>query len=248
MSHIRDALPPHRPNLRVDVFTLFPSMFVGPLTESIIQRAQENGLLAIHVHDFRQWATDRHRTVDDTPYGGGAGMVIKAPPLIAAVEAVLGTEAAETKTVLLSASGRLFTQAIAHELASSRRLALICGHYEGIDERVSELLHADLISIGDYVLTGGELPAMVIIDAVARLIPGVIDEASIAEESHSTGLVEYPHYTRPATFRGLSVPAVLRTGNHALIQRWRRRQALRRTAQWRPDLLDSCASDDINTV
>ncbi|MER3484670.1 MAG: tRNA (guanosine(37)-N1)-methyltransferase TrmD [Chloroflexota bacterium] len=234
--------------MRVDVFTLFPSMFVGPLTESIVQRAQDNGLLAIHVHDFRQWATDRHRTVDDTPYGGGAGMVIKAPPLIAAVEAVLGTEAAETKVVLLSASGRLFTQEIAHELASSRHLALICGHYEGIDERVTELLHADLISIGDYVLTGGELPAMVIIDAVARLLPGVIDEASIAEESHSAGLVEYPHYTRPATYRGLSVPAVLRTGNHALIQRWRRLQALRRTAQWRPDLLDPCASGEDDTV
>jgi tRNA (guanine37-N1)-methyltransferase len=248
MSQIHGASPTNRPALRVDVFTLFPSMFVGPLTESIIQRAQENGLLHIHVHDFRQWATDRHRTVDDTPYGGGAGMVIKAPPLIAAVESVLGPEANDTKVVLLSASGRMFTQAIAHELALSRRLALICGHYEGIDERVTELLHADLISIGDYVLTGGELPAMVLIDAVARLIPGVIDEASIAEESHSAGLVEYPHYTRPATFRGLSVPAVLRTGNHVLIQRWRRQQALRRTAQWRPDLLDPCASDDTDTM
>lgn len=248
MSQLDSASFENKIALRVDVFTLFPSMFVGPLTESIVQRAQENGLLAIHVHDFRQWATDRHRTVDDTPYGGGAGMVIKAPPLLAAVESVLGPDTDNTKIVLLSASGRLFSQAIARELALSRRLALICGHYEGIDERVAELLHADLISIGDYVLTGGELPAMVLIDAVARLIPGVIDQASIAEESHSGGLLEYPHFTRPATFRGLPVPDVLRTGNHALIQRWRRQQALRRTAQWRPDLLDPCASDDSDTV
>lgn len=234
---------PTRPSLRVDVFTLFPGMFAGPLTESILQRARDHGLLEINLHDFRQWATDRHRTVDDTPYGGGAGMVIMAPPLVAAVESVLGPDLDSTTIVLLSASGRLFTQEVAREFASSRRLALICGHYEGIDERVAEILGADLVSIGDYVLTGGELPAMVIIDAVARLIPGVIAEASVAEESHSAELVEYPHYTRPAIYRGLHVPDVLRTGNHARIQRWRRHQALRRTAQWRPDLLDPCFRD-----
>lgn len=244
MSLADNTPQPARPSLRVDVFTLFPGMFAGPLTESILQRARDQGLLEINLHDFRQWATDRHRTVDDTPYGGGAGMVIKAPPLISAVESVLGPELESTTVVLLSASGRLFTQAVAREFASCKRLALICGHYEGIDERVAEILHADLISIGDYVLTGGELPAMVIIDAVARLVPGVIDEASIAEESHSADLVEYPHYTRPAEFWGLHVPNVLRTGNHARIQKWRRHQALRRTARWRPDLLDPCLFDD----
>lgn len=244
MTSASAVLQPPQPSLRVDVFTLFPGMFAGPLTESILQRARDQGLLEINLHDFRQWASDRHRTVDDAPYGGGAGMVIMAPPLVAAVESVLGSEIESASIVLLSASGRLFTQAVARELAAARRLALICGHYEGIDERVVELLHADLISIGDYVLTGGELPAMVIIDAVARLIPGVIDEASVSEESHSTELVEYPHYTRPAEYRGLRVPDVLRSGNHARIQQWRRHQALRRTARWRPDLLDSCLTDD----
>ena len=227
------------PALRCDLFTLFPAMVTGPLEASILKRAQERGLLAVDVHDIRDWTTDRHRTVDDTPYGGGAGMVMMAPPLIAAVEAVLGRDLGRTRIVLLSASGRRFTQAVAHDLATVPRLALICGHYEGVDERVAETLGAEELSIGDYVLTGGELAALVVLDAVARLVPGVIDAASIAEESHASGLVEYPHYTRPAEFRGLAVPPILLSGHHANIARWRREQAIRRTVGRRPDLIPS---------
>jgi tRNA (guanine37-N1)-methyltransferase len=228
----------HSPSVRFDVFTLFPGMFAGPLDESILRRAQERGLIEVALHNIRQWATDRHRTVDDTPYGGGAGMVMMAPPIVAAVEETLGNDREETSILAMSAGGRLFTQAMAERLASTPRIALICGRYEGIDDRAVTVLNAEEVSIGDYVLTGGELAAMVVIDAVTRLVPGVIDAASVTEESHRERLVEYPHFTRPPTFRGLEVPPVLLSGHHAEIDRWRRREALRRTARRRPDLLD----------
>ncbi|MGN6811569.1 MAG: tRNA (guanosine(37)-N1)-methyltransferase TrmD [Thermomicrobiales bacterium] len=223
--------------MRWDIFTLFPGMFTGPLSESIVKRAGERGLVEIALHDWRAYATDRHRTVDDTPYGGGAGMVLQAPPLVAAVEETLGADLGATPVILLSPAGRLFTQRVAEELCRAPRVALICGHYEGFDERVRDLIVTDELSIGDYVLTGGELAAMVVVDTVTRLLPGVIDAASTAEESHTGGLLEGPHYTRPAEFRGLGVPPVLLRGHHPAIARWRRREALRRTLSHRPDLL-----------
>ena len=226
-----------RPLLRFDVFTLFPGMLTGPLDESILLRARTRGLVEVSAHDLRAWATDRHRTADDTPYGGGAGMVMLAPPIVAAVEETLGSDLAGAHVAFLSAGGRRFTQAVARDLAGRSRIALICGHYEGIDDRAVQVLAADEISIGDYVLTGGELAAMVVIDAVTRLVPGVIDAASVAEESHGDSLVEYPHYTRPAVFRGLAVPDVLLSGHHRNIAAWRREQAVVRTGQRRPDLL-----------
>lgn len=231
------GIPAANPLLRVDVFTLFPGMFAGPLDESILKRARAAGMIAIEIHDIRRWTTDKHRTADDTPYGGGAGMVMVAPPIVAGVEEVLGEDLGPSRVLLMAAGGRRFTQALAHELAEAGRIAIVCGHYEGIDQRVVEILGAEEVSIGDYVLTGGELPAMVVIDAVARLAPGVIDAASIDEESHGSGLVEYPHYTRPRSFRGLDVPDVLLSGHHAEIARWRRAEAIRRTARLRPDLL-----------
>ncbi|HET8522351.1 MAG TPA: tRNA (guanosine(37)-N1)-methyltransferase TrmD [Thermomicrobiales bacterium] len=234
------------PLLRFDLFTLFPGMFQGPLDESIIKRARQRALIDIALHDIRDWATDRHRTVDDTPYGGGAGMVMMAPPVVSAVESVLGDTLGTpgTRVIILSAAGRLLDQSLAQDLSRSRRLALICGHYEGIDERAVELLRAEEISIGDYVLTGGELAAMVLLDAVARLVPGVIAEESISDESHSESLVEYPHFTRPFDFRGRQPPDVLLSGHHANIARWRREQAIRRTAQRRPDLLPHAQLND----
>jgi tRNA (guanine37-N1)-methyltransferase len=225
--------------MRWDIFTLFPGMFAGPMSESIIKRAAERGLVEFALNDWRAFATDRHRTVDDTPYGGGAGMVLQAPPLVTAVEAALGDDLGRVPVILLSPAGRRFDQRVAEELREQPRVALICGHYEGFDERVLDLVVTDAISIGDYVLTGGELAAMVIVDAVTRLLPGVIDAASIAEESHSTGLLEGPHYTRPPEFRGLGIPPVLISGHHANIAQWRRREALRRTLAHRPDLLDT---------
>lgn len=225
------------PRVRFEIFTLFPGIFSGPLDESILRRARERRQVAISVHDIRDWTTDRHRTADDTPYGGGAGMVMTAPPIVAAVEAVLGGELATTRVLAMSAGGVPFDQTMARELATRPRIAIVCGRYEGIDERALTVLNAEPVSIGDYVLTGGELAALVIVDAVTRLVPGVIDAASVAEESHQHGLVEYPHYTRPASFRGLEVPAVLLSGHHAEIARWRREESLRRTARWRPDLL-----------
>jgi tRNA (guanine37-N1)-methyltransferase len=219
----------------IDILTLFPGMFDGPFRESIVKRAIERGLVTIRIHNIRDWATDRHRTVDDYPYGGGAGMVLKPDVLIAAIEAVRGEDG---YVILLTPQGRLFTQQVARELAQKPHLVLVCGHYEGVDERVRLLAVDDEISIGDYVLTGGELAAMVVVDATVRLLPGVLgDEASIREESHSSGLLEYPHYTRPPEFRGLRVPDVLLSGHHAQIARWRRREALRRTLERRPDLL-----------
>lgn len=232
------ANPLHpQPSRRFDVFTLFPEMFAGPFDASILRRARERGVIAIEVHDIRDWTTDRHRTADDTPYGGGAGMVMIAPPVVAAVEGTLGPDLGAAHVAMLSAAGRPFNQAVATELASVSRLALVCGHYEGIDERAIEVLGADELSIGDYVLTGGELAAMVVVDAVARLVPGVIDPASVAEESHRDGLIEYPHYTRPATFRGRTVPEVLVSGHHANVARWRREASVQRTARRRPELL-----------
>jgi tRNA (guanine37-N1)-methyltransferase len=226
-----------RPVLRFDVFSLFPGIFAGPLDESILRRARERGIITVGLHDIRDWAVDRHRSVDDTPYGGGAGMVMMAPPIVAAVEDVVGAERGATRVLAMSAGGRLFNQTLAEELATASRIALVCGRYEGIDDRAISILGAEEVSIGDYVLTGGELAAAVIIDAVTRLLPGVIDAASVDEESHRDRLVEYPHYTRPPVFRGLEVPDVLLSGHHAEIARWRRREAIRRTARLRPDLL-----------
>jgi tRNA (guanine37-N1)-methyltransferase len=223
--------------IRFDVFTLFPAMFEGPLSESILRRAVDRGLIEIHVHDIRDWTQDRHRTADDTPYGGGAGMVMKAPPIVEAVEGVLGDKLDTTAILHMAAGGRRFTQAVARDLTQSRRIALICGHYEGIDDRVITILGGEELSVGDYVLTGGELPAMIVIDAVTRLVPGVIDEASIDEESFGDGLLEYPHFTRPVEYRGHAVPEILLSGHHANIRAWRRRQAIRRTARHRPDLI-----------
>jgi tRNA (guanine37-N1)-methyltransferase len=233
--------------MHFDVLTLFPAMFAGPLTESIVKRAVQAGHVSYALHDIRAYATDRHRTADDTPYGGGAGMVMKAEPLAACIRAVLHGEGEEIPAqqpppvVLVSPDGEVFTQRMAEELAQLPRLVLVCGHYEGLDERVREALIDREISIGDYVLTGGELAAMVVIDAVARLVPGVIDHASIAEESHGDGLLEYPHYTRPAVWEGRPIPPVLVSGHHAEVAKWRRQQRLRRTLERRPDLLATAA-------
>ncbi len=227
--------------MRFDVFTLFPGMFTGPFDASIIKRAVDAGLIEIHIHNIRDYAAGKHKITDDMAYGGGGGMVMKPEPIFAAVESVLADEfdpqpalcppRSRTPIILMSASGRTFTQALAKELAQHPRLAIICGHYEGVDERVREHLCTDAISIGDYVLTGGELPAMVVIDAVARLVPGVLPPGVPDEESHASGLLEYPHYTRPAEFRGWRVPDVLLSGNHAEIAKWRREQAERRTRE-----------------
>ena len=220
--------------MRIDVVTLFPEMF-APLTHSILGRAIEQGRLRVNYVNPRDFTSDRHRTVDDYPYGGGPGMVMKAEPIFLAVESVARPD---TDVILLSPAGRVFNQSIAAELAQRDHLVLICGHYEGVDERVREHLATDEISIGDYVLTGGELAAMVVVDAVARLLPGVLGHAeSAGDESHSHGLLEYPHYTRPPEFRGWPVPERLLSGHHAEIAKWRRRQALERTADHRPDLM-----------
>jgi tRNA (guanine37-N1)-methyltransferase len=228
--------------LRIDVLTLFPEMFVGPFDASILRRAREGGLLDLRVHQLRQWAQGRHHVVDDYPYGGGPGMVLRAEPVCRAVEAVRGPGAV---VVVLAASAPRFRQAQAQAWARAPQLVLVCGHYEGIDERAIEELGAERVSIGDYVLTGGELAAMVVIDAVARLVPGVLgDAASSAEESYATGLLEYPQYTRPVEFRGRRVPAVLLGGSHAAVAAWRRRAALARTLAWRPDLLDDAAWEE----
>jgi len=221
--------------VKIDVLTLFPGMFAGPLDESIIMRARKAGLLELKIHQLRDWTHDRHKTVDDRPFGGGPGMLMKPEPLFEAVESL---RRENTRVILLSPSGRKFDQAIARELAGQNDLLLVTGHYEGFDERVRETLADDELSIGDYVLTNGALPAMVIIDAVTRLLPGVLgDDQSSADESFSHGLLEYPQYTRPAEFRGLKVPDILVSGNHAEIEKWRREQARLRTQAQRPDLL-----------
>lgn len=221
--------------MKIDVLTLFPAMFAGPLDESIIMRARKAGLLDLKIHQLRDWTHDRHKTVDDRPFGGGPGMLMKPEPLFEAVESL---KRETTKVILLSPSGRKFSQAIARELAEQKDLLLVTGHYEGFDERVRTDLADDELSIGDYVLTNGALPAMVVIDAVTRLLPGVLgDDASSRDESFSHGLLEYPQYTRPAEFRGLKVPEVLMNGNHAEIEKWRVEQAKLRTKEQRPDLL-----------
>ena len=222
--------------MKIDVLTLFPAMFAGPLDESIIMRARKSGLLDLKIHQLRDWTHDRHKTVDDRPFGGGPGMLLKPEPIFAAVESL---RQAETKVILLSPAGRKFNQAIARELAQEKDLLLVTGHYEGFDERIRESLADDELSIGDYVLTNGALPAMVVIDAVARLLPGVLgDDESSHDESFSQGLLEYPQWTRPAEFRGLKVPDVLVSGNHAEIEKWRRDRAKARTQEQRPDLLE----------
>ncbi len=230
-------------DVHFDILTLFPALFEGPFRESIIKRAVEAGLVSIAIHNIRDYATGKHRITDDTPYGGGGGMVMKPEPIFAAVEAIVGSD--DVPIILLSPQGRLFTQQIARELSKQRRLVLICGRYEGVDERVRQHLATDELSIGDYVLTGGEVPAMAIVDAVTRLIPGVLgDPGATFEDSHADGLLEYPHYTRPPVFRGWAVPEVLLSGHHAEIVRWRRQQALRRTLERRPDLLEKARLSD----
>ena len=221
--------------MKIDVLTLFPAMFAGPLDESIIQRARSNGALDLTVHNLRDYTHDRHKTVDDRPFGGGPGMLFKPEPVFEAVEKLGGEK---TRVILMSPAGRKFDQAVARELAAEEHLLLVCGSYEGFDERIRESLADDELSIGDFVLTNGALPAMVVIDAVTRLLPGVLgDDESSQDESFSRGLLEYPHYTRPAEFRGMKVPEVLLSGNHAEIAKWRAEQAKRRTQERRPDLL-----------
>ena len=221
--------------MRIDVLTIFPGILEAPLRESLLGRAIASGLVEVRIHDIRDFATDPHRQVDDEPYGGGPGMVMKPEPVFAAVES-LGPD--RGRTILLSPAGRRLDQALVRELADDPRLVLICGRYEGVDERVAEGLRAEEISTGDYVLSGGELPALVLIEAVTRLIPGVIGrEESHERDSFEDGLLDHPHYTRPAEFRGMAVPEVLRSGDHAAVERWRRAAALEKTRRMRPDLL-----------
>jgi tRNA (guanine37-N1)-methyltransferase len=225
--------------MRFDIFTLFPGLFSGAFDESIIKRARAAGLVDIQIHDIRAAASDKHHTTDDIPYGGGGGMVMKPEPIFASVEGVLaGLPPEDRYVVLLSPQGRTFSQVVARELAARPLVALICGRYEGVDERVRELLAQDEISIGDYVLSGGEVPAMVIVDAVTRLLPGALgDPLAPDKDSHADGALEGPHYTRPLEFRGSRVPDVLLSGHHAEVARWRREESLRRTVERRPDLL-----------
>ena len=224
--------------MRFDVLTLFPGMFAGPLDESILRRARDAGLIEVALHDLRGWATDRHRTVDDYPFGGGAGMVMKPEPLFAAVEAVQPLADPAATVVLMTPQGRRLDRALVAELAAEPRLLILCGRYEGVDERVRAHLVDIEVSIGDVVISGGELPAMLLIDAVSRVMPGVLGgEESLSEESFEGGLLEYPQWTRPAEFRGWVVPDVLLSGHHAEVAKWRRRQRLLRTHARRPDLL-----------
>ena len=230
--------------MEFDVFTLLPEVFPPYLSSSILQRARQHGLIDVRVHNIRDYATTRHHVTDDEPYGGGGGMVMKVEPVFAAVESILA-ERGECPVILLTPQGRVFNQTIAFELARHPHIALLCGRYEGIDERIREHLVTDEISIGDYVLTGGELPAMILIDALSRLLPGVLgDPDGAMDDSHATGLLEYPHYTRPPEFRGWGVPEVLISGDHARIATWRREQSLRRTLKRRPDLIDKAPLDD----
>lgn len=237
--------------MNFDIFTLFPQIFDGAFEHSIIKRARDAGLIDITLHNIRNHARDKHKMTDDTPYGGGGGMVMKPEPIFYAVESALGYEvpadgytadpdAGRPPIILLSPQGRVFTQAVAQELSRYPRLMLLCGRYEGVDERVAQYLATDRISIGDYVLSGGEIAAMVIVDALTRLLPGALgDPNAAANDSHATGLLEYPHYTRPAEFRGRRVPDILLSGDHAKVARWRRQQSLQRTLAARPDLLEN---------
>ena len=225
--------------MRIDVVTIFPEIFPGPLGVGVLGRARERGLLEVTVWDLRAFTEDRHRSVDDAPYGGGAGMVMKVEPFARAVDAVRAAHPwGEPAVLLTSPQGVLFTQARARAYAAARHLVLLCGRYEGVDDRVAALLGAEEVSVGDYVLTGGELAAMVVADAVVRLLPGVLGSGeSLLYESHTGGLLEYPQYTRPEVYRGWGVPDILRSGNHGEIAKWRREQSLKRTAERRPDLL-----------
>jgi len=223
--------------MRIDIITLFPNMFAGPFAESIIGRAIEHNLVTIVVHNLRDYGLGKHHVVDDRPYGGGPGMVLKPEPLFELVEEIKGGD--RVPVILLSPQGRLFCQKVAQELATHEQLVLICGHYEGVDERICEHLVSDEISIGDYVLTGGELAAMVVVDAVVRLLPGVLgSEESPRDDSHAEGLLEYPQYTRPQVYRGWAVPQVLLSGNHSQVARWRKEQSLLRTLSRRPEFLE----------
>jgi tRNA (guanine37-N1)-methyltransferase len=233
--------------MQFEVFTLLPEIFPPYLESSILNRARQKGLIDVRVHNIRDYTHDKHHTADDTPYGGGGGMVMKPEPVFEAIESVLGlatppsdpAPASNIPIILLTPQGRVFTQRVAEELSRHEHIVLLCGRYEGVDERIREHLVTDEISIGDYVLTGGELPALMIIDAVSRLLPGVLGDPTGAEDdSHSMGLLEYPHYTKPPEFRGWKVPDVLASGNHAKIDKWRREQALTRTFNKRPDMLE----------
>lgn len=224
--------------MKIDVLSLFPSMFDGVFGESILKKAQEKNAVELNVVNFREYSTNKHQNVDDYPYGGGAGMVLTPQPIFDAVEKLTET-AKKPRVVLLCPQGERYTQAKAEELAAEEHLIFICGHYEGYDERIREQLITDEISIGDYVLTGGELGAMVVIDSVVRLLPDVLgNNNSAVQDSHSTGLLEHPHYTRPANFRGLTVPEVLMSGNHKKIEQWRQKESLKRTLLRRPDMLE----------
>ncbi len=235
--------------MQFEVFTLLPEVFAAYLESSILLRARQRGLIDVRLHNIRDYAHDKHHTTDDTPYGGGGGMVMKPEPVFEAIETVLGITAGQTQppafpVILLTPQGRVFNQRIAEELSGHERIALLCGRYEGVDERIREYLVTDEISIGDYVLTGGELPALMIIDAISRLIPGVLgDPTGAQDDSHSMGLLEYPHYTKPSEFRGWKVPDVLLSGDHAKIEKWRREQALTRTFHKRPDMIEKAELD-----
>jgi tRNA (guanine37-N1)-methyltransferase len=229
----------------IDILTLFPQMFQGPFSTGIFERAIDHGLVSINLHNIRDYTYDKHHTADDYAYGGGAGMILKPEPIFEALESIemdVKPGAGDLPIILLTPQGRLFSQPIAYELSKYSRLILICGHYEGVDGRVAEHLVTDEISIGDYVLSGGELAAMVVVDAVVRLLPGVLgSEASLQDDSHVAGLLEYPQYTRPAVYREWPVPEVLLSGNHAQVSKWRREQAIRRTLERRPELLDKAS-------
>jgi tRNA (guanine37-N1)-methyltransferase len=231
--------------VRFDIVTIFPRMFDAPLGEGVVGRAIESGIVDVVVHDLRDYTTDRHRSVDDMPFGGGPGMVLKPEPLFRAVERIGETRGRPGAVLLTSPQGRRFTQTEAERLLALGHVVILCGRYEGVDDRVRQHLATEEISIGDYVLSGGELAALVIVDAVARLVPGVVGDAgSVAADSFARGLLDYPHFTRPAEFRGWTVPEVLVSGHHARIEHWRRREALRRTLGSRPDLLSGAALDD----
>jgi tRNA (guanine37-N1)-methyltransferase len=232
--------------VRIDIVTIFPAMVRAGLQDGVLGRGVASGLIDLQVHDLRDFTTDRHKVVDDTPFGGGPGMVLKPEPLFRAVEHLVETRGAPDMVLLPSPQGRRFTQQVAEEYSRKAHLVFLCGRYEGVDERVSTTLVTEEVSIGDYVLSGGEVPALVVIDAVARLVPGVVGDAeSVVRDSFTRGLLDHPHYTRPASFRGLDVPAVLLSGHHGEIDRWRRQQALRRTFERRPDLLvDEALTDE----
>lgn len=223
----------------IDILTIFPEMFDGPFSASIIKRAQEKGLLSINLINLRDFSRNKHRTVDDAPYGGGAGMVMAPQPFFEAIDWLKGRRNSLRRVILLCPTGQIFSQALANELAQEENLVLICGHYEGVDERVREHLVTDEVSIGDYILTGGELPAAIMVDVVSRLIPGVLGKStSLQEETFQQGLLEYPQYTRPPVYRGYAVPEVLLSGHHEKVRRWRKKQALLRTLERRPELLN----------